>query len=122
MRWLVFCYPLVGLLLGTVSGSASWWREGGMHLLVLLALAAAFMAAKRREQWPLVGGLFEPMLALLFIVLAAGALHSPCAGRSWRMLVLVAGATAVFYLVLGQFVGPQPWHLPRAGLRTGRLK
>ncbi len=98
MKALLFCYPLLCLLLGTVSGSASWLREAGMHALVVLALGAAFLAARRQERWPLVGGLFEPLLALLFLVLAAGAWQSPCAGRSWRMLVLLASATAAFYL------------------------
>ena len=101
MKALVLCYPLVCLLLGTVSGSASWLREAGMHWLVVLALGAAFLAAKRQERWPLLGGFFEPLLALLFVVLAAGTLESPCAGRSWRMLLLAAAAAAVFYLVLG---------------------
>ena len=109
MKALVLCYPLVCLLLGTVSGSASWLREAGMHALVVLALGAAFLAAKRQERWPLLGGFFEPLLALLLVVLAAGALESPCTGRSWRMLLLVAAAAAVFYLVLGlvSSVGPQ---------------
>ena len=101
MKALVLCYPLVCLLLDTVSGSASWLREAGMHALVVLALGAAFLAAKRQERWSLLGGFSEPLLALLLVVLVAGALESPCTGRSWRMLLLVAAAAAVFYLVLG---------------------
>ena len=100
MKALVLCYPLVCLLLGTVSGSASWLPEAGMHALVMLALGAAFLAAKRQGRWPLLGGFFEPLLALLFVVLVAGAVQSPCTGRSWRMLLLVAAAAAVFYLVV----------------------
>ena len=72
-----------------------------MHALVVLALGAAFLAAKRQQRWPLLGGFFEPLLALLFVVLVAGTLQSPCTGRSWRMLLLVVAAAAVFYLVLG---------------------
>ncbi len=129
MNWLAACYPLVCLLLGTVSGSASWWREAVMHLLAVLALMAAFWAAKRSERWPLVGGLFEPMLVLLFAVLAAGALRSPCAAASWRMLVLFASATAVFYLALGvaPAVPPPPanghpqWVLPATGTAAALL-
>ncbi len=101
MKALVLCYPLVCLLLGTVSGSASWLREAGMHALVVLALGAAFLAAKRQTRWPLLGGFFEPLLALLLVVLVAGTLQSPCTGRSWRMLLLAVAAAAVFYLVLG---------------------
>ena len=101
MKAFLFCYPLVALLLGTVSGSASWLREAGMHALVVLALGAAFLAAKRQERWPLLGGFFEPLLALLLVVMVAGALQSPCTGRSWRMLLLAAAAAAVFYLVVG---------------------
>ena len=101
MKAFLLCYPVVCLLLGTVSGSASWLREAGMHALVALALGAAFVLAKRQARWPLVGGLFEPLLALLFVVLAVGALQSPCPGRSWRMLLLAASAAAVFYLVVG---------------------
>ena len=101
MKAFLLCYPLVALLLGTVSGSASWLREAGMHALVVLALGAAFLAAKRQERWPLLGGFFEPLLALLLVVMVAGALQSPCIGRSWRMLLLAAAAAAVFYLVVG---------------------
>ena len=101
MKAVLLCYPLVALLLGTVSGSASWLREAGMHALVVLALGAAFLAAKRQERWPLLGGFFEPLLALLLVVMVAGALQSPCTGRSWRMLLLAAAAAAVFYLVVG---------------------
>ena len=108
MKAFLLCYPLVCLLLGTVSGSASWLREAGMHALVVLALGAAFLAAKRQERWPLLGGFFEPLLALLLVVLVAGALQSPCTGRSWRMLLLAAGAAAVFYLVVGLVSSGRP--------------
>ncbi len=109
MRIFFVCYPLVCLLLGTVWGSASWWREAAMNALAVALLAAAFHAARRRERWPrpgaersgLAGALFEPALAALFLVLVAGALHSPCAGRSWRLLVMFAAAAAAFYLALG---------------------
>lgn len=115
MKLLILFYPLVCLLLGTVSGSASWLREAGMHALVVVALAAAFVAGWRHEKWPLVGGLFEPMLVLLFLVLASGALQPPCAGRSWRMVVLVGAATGVFYMVLGGGLGRLSWLVPATG-------
>ena len=108
MKAFLFCYPLVALLLGTVSGSASWLREAGMHALVVLALGTAFLAAKRQERWPLLGGFFEPLLALLLVGMVAGALQSPCTGRSWRMLLLAAAAAAVFYLVVGLVSSGRP--------------
>ncbi len=114
MKAFLLCYPLVALLLGTVSGSASWLREAGMHALVVLALGAAFLAAKRQQRWPL--------LALLLVVMAAGALQSPCPGRSWRMMLLAAAAAAVFYLVVGlassgrsQPAATLQWVLPATG-------
>lgn len=119
MKALLLCYPLVCLLLGTVSGSASWLREAGMHALVVAALGAAFLAAKRREPWPSVGGWFEPAVALLLLALAAGALGSPCPERSWRMLMLWAAAAAVFYLVVAAGAVPESlrlgWVLPATG-------
>ncbi len=119
MKALLLCYPLVCLLLGTVSGSASWPREAAMNALVVAALAAAFVSAKRQQRWPRVGGWFEPALVLLLTASAAGAVGSPCAGRSWRMVVLWAAAAAVFYLVLAAAAESEKfrlgWVLPATG-------
>ncbi|MCX6619034.1 MAG: hypothetical protein NTZ98_23415, partial [Acidobacteria bacterium] len=121
MSLLFLLYPLVCLLLGTVSGGASWTREAGMHAVIIVALGAALAAGWRNESWPLVGGLFEPALALLLLVLAAGALQAPCAGRSWGLILLTAAAVSVFYLVLGARASPGraaalAWLVPATGV------
>jgi tetratricopeptide (TPR) repeat protein len=116
---LFLLYPLVCLLLGTVSGGASWAREAGMHAVIVAALGAALVAAWRNESWPLVGGLFEPALVLLLLALMAGALQSPCAGRSWGLILLATAAVSVFYLVLGAGSGRAAalaWLVPATGV------
>jgi len=119
VKALLLCYPLVCLLLGTVSGSASWPREAAMYALVVGALAAALVSVKRQQRWPRVGGWFEPALVLLLTASAAGAVRSPCAGRSWRMVVLWAAAAAVFYLVVAAAAESEKfrfgWVLPVTG-------
>jgi len=118
---LFLLYPLVCLLLGTVSGGASWTREAGMHAVIIVALGAALVAGWRNESWPLVGGVFEPALALLLLVLVAGALQAPCAGRSWGLILLAVAAVSVFYLVLGARASPGraaalAWLVPATGV------
>lgn len=113
-------YPGVCLLLGTVSGLSAWAPEAlfnGVLVVVLAAALAGVIRLRSERAWWLAGGWFEPLLAVLLLLLGAGMFRSPCAARSALLLLLFFCAVALFYLVLSRRLNQAfpGWVLPLTG-------